>query len=216
MSVVPPALDHPPPAQPAAPLAVLTQEAGLVDVDAALGDNAGAAGTGVVLNSTGEVLTNNHIITGAIGIKVAVIATAVSYTATVVGRDATTDAAVVQLAQASGLAVAPFGDSDSLQVGDAVIGIGNAGGGGGTPAAAPGTVTGLHQSIVATTDDGSAPEHLTGLIDPNAQIRPEDSGGPLYDDRGRIVGTDTAGGGTEPASSSRSRYRSILRSPLPT
>jgi S1-C subfamily serine protease len=77
-----------------------------------------------------------------------------------------------------------------VKVGDAVTGLGNAGGAGGTPIEATGTVTGLGKSITAS--DGSSSERLTGLIETNAGIQPGDSGGPLVDANGYVIGMDTA------------------------
>ncbi len=77
---------------------------GLVDVLSTDGDeDATSAGTGIVLSSTGEVLTNNHVIEGATSTKVTDIGNGQTYTATIVGYDATQDVAVLQLQGASGL-----------------------------------------------------------------------------------------------------------------
>ncbi|HEV3292013.1 MAG TPA: trypsin-like peptidase domain-containing protein, partial [Streptosporangiaceae bacterium] len=97
-------------------------------------------GTGIVLTSTGEVLTNNHVIEGATSIKAIDIGNGRTYTATVVGYDASHDVAVIQLQNASGLTTASLGDSATVQTGDRVVALGNAGGRGGTPSAAAGTV----------------------------------------------------------------------------
>ncbi|HXR23478.1 MAG TPA: trypsin-like peptidase domain-containing protein, partial [Acidimicrobiales bacterium] len=166
---------------------------GLVDVNTTLGyQHAEAAGTGVVLTSTGEVLTNNHVIDGATSISVTDVGNGRVYTATVVGYDRSRDVAVIQLSGASGLKVASIGDSSSVRIGEAVVGIGNGGGQGGTPSAAGGSVIGLGKSITATEDDGGNPEQLSGLIEVNANIQPGDSGGPLVDTAGRVLGIDTA------------------------
>ena len=77
-------------------------------------------------------LTNNHVIRGATSIKVTDVGNGRSYTAKVVGYDATKDVAVIQLQNASGLTTASLGDSSSVQNGDAVTALGNAGGKGGT------------------------------------------------------------------------------------
>ena len=66
-------------------------------------DGAAAAGTGMVLTSDGEVVTNHHVVEGATTIKVKVMSTGTTYTAKVVGTDATDDVAVLQLEDASGL-----------------------------------------------------------------------------------------------------------------
>ena len=166
---------------------------GLVDVDTNLGyANEAAAGTGIVLTSGGEVLTNNHVIDGATSIRVTDLGNGRAYTATVVGYDRASDVAVLKLRDASGLKVVSLGDSSTVRRGDAVVGIGNAGGLGGTPSVAGGSVTALDQSITATEQDGGNPEKLTGLIEVNAQIEAGDSGGPLVDTAGKVVGMDTA------------------------
>jgi len=127
---------------------------GLVDIDTVLGfQEEEAAGTGIVLTSSGEVLTNNHVINGATAISVRDIANGRGYSATVVGYDTTKDVGVLQLHDASGLQTASIGNSSNVSVGQTVVGIGNAGGTGGTPNPAGGTVTGLNQSITAT-DEG--------------------------------------------------------------
>src|SRR5208283_4350700 len=72
------------------------------------------------------------------------------------------------------------------------VAIGNAGGTGGTPAVAGGSVTGLGKSITATEQGGGNAEQLKALIEVNANIQPGDSGGPLVDTAGTVVGIDTA------------------------
>ena len=166
---------------------------GLVDVVSTLGDEqATAAGTGIVLTSNGEVLTNNHVIDGATSIKVTDIGNGRTYTATVVGYDATQDVAVIQLQNASGLTTASLGDSSTVQTGDNVVALGNAGGKGGTPSVAAGTVTALNQSITASDEGSGNSEQLTGLIETNADIQPGDSGGSLVNSYGQVIGMDTA------------------------
>jgi S1-C subfamily serine protease len=166
---------------------------GLVDVVSTDGDeNATSAGTGIVLTSTGEVLTNNHVIEGATAIKVTDIGNGKTYTAKVVGYDATQDVAVIQLENASGLTIASLGDSSSVATGASVVALGNAGGKGGTPSVATGTVTALNQSITASDELSGASEQLTGLIEDNADIQPGDSGGSLVNSYGQVIGMDTA------------------------
>jgi S1-C subfamily serine protease len=167
---------------------------GLVDVNSNFSYQGSAgAGTGIVISSNGEVLTNNHVIDGATQITATDIGNGRTYKATVVGYDPTHDLAVLQLQGASGLATATIGDSSKLAVGDQVVGIGNAGGSGGTPSSAGGSITALNQSITASDDSAGTSERLSGLIQVNANIQPGDSGGPLVDSQGRVVGIDTAG-----------------------
>ena len=166
---------------------------GLVDVVSTDGyQQATAAGTGIVLTSNGVVLTNNHVIDGATAIKVTDIGNGRTYTAKVVGYDASHDVAVLQLQNASGLTTASLGDSSSVKTGDSVVALGNAGGKGGTPSVAAGTVTGLNQSITASDELGGTSEQLTGLIETNANIQPGDSGGSLVNAYGQVIGIDTA------------------------
>jgi S1-C subfamily serine protease len=166
---------------------------GLVDVVSTLGDEqATAAGTGIVLTSTGEILTNNHVIDGATSIKVTDVGNGRTYTAKVVGYDATQDVAVIQLQNASGLTVASLGDSSTVRTGDNVVALGNAGGKGGTPSVAAGTVTALNQSITASDEGSGNSEQLTGLLETNADIQPGDSGGSLVNAYGQVIGMDTA------------------------
>jgi S1-C subfamily serine protease len=166
---------------------------GLVDINTELGyQGAAAAGTGIVLTADGEILTNNHVVEGATSIKVTDIGNGKTYTASVVGYDRSHDIAVLKLANASGLATESLGDSSSVQVGDAVVGIGNAGGTGGTPSAAAGKVTALNQSITASDQSNSSSEQLTGLIQVDANIQSGDSGGALVNANGQVIGVDTA------------------------
>jgi S1-C subfamily serine protease len=164
-----------------------------VDINTVLKyQGAQAAGTGMVLTSSGVILTNNHVIDGATSISVTVVSTGATYTAKVVGDDPTQDVAVLQLQNASGLQTAKLGDSNSVSVGQSVTGVGNAGGVGGTPSAAAGTVTALNQPITASDESGQNVQHLTGMIETNAGIQAGDSGGPLYDSKGNIIGMDSA------------------------
>ena len=168
--------------------------AGVVDIYTVLGyQNAEAAGTGIILTADGEILTNNHVIAGSTVIKVVVVTTGKSYTAKVVGTDAADDIAVVQLTGASGLVPAHLGDSSKVQVDDPVVAVGNAGGQGGTPTTATGKVTALDQQIVASDENGSNQEQLQGLIQIDARLQAGESGGPLYNGAGEVIGIDTAG-----------------------
>jgi S1-C subfamily serine protease len=123
------------------------------------------------------------------------VTTGHKYAATVVGTDPTHDVAVLQLRNASGLQTARLGTAAEVaatQVGDAVTGVGNAGGTGGVPSAATGKVIALDQSLTATDENGQNPERLTGMIEVDAPIAAGDSGGPLYNAANRVIGMDTA------------------------
>jgi len=166
---------------------------GVVDVTTRLGIEGGeAAGTGMVLSSSGYVLTNNHVVDGATSVSVTDVGNGQTYTATVVGTDASDDIAVLKLRDASGLRTVSLGNSSSLSVGTALTAIGNAGGVGGTPSVAGGQVTALNQSITATDESDQSTEQLNGLIQTDAALQPGDSGGPLVNAKGQVVGMDTA------------------------
>ena len=189
---------------------------GLVDIVSTLSyQQAEAAGTGQVLTSSGEVLTNNHVIDGATSIKATDIGNGRTYTAKVVGYDKTGDIAVLQLQGASGLATVSPGNSSQVTSGEQVVALGNAGGKGGTPSVAAGTITALNQSITASDDDGSSSEQLSGMLETNANIQPGDSGGPLVNTAGQVIGIDTAAStGTQtPAGQSPSGQSPFGQSP---
>ena len=169
---------------------------GLVDINSTLSyEGASGAGTGIVLTATGEILTNNHVIDGATSISVTDVGNGKTYKATVVGYDKTHDIAVLQLQGASGLQTAKIGDSSKATVGESVVAVGNAGGTGGTPSAAGGSIIALNQHITASDELGGASEQLTGLIEVNADVQPGDSGGSLVNSAGQVVGIDTAASG---------------------
>jgi S1-C subfamily serine protease len=164
---------------------------GLVDINT--NTQAGpAAGTGMVVTPQGEVITNNHVISGATSISVTDIGNGRTYPATVVGYDRKHDVAVIMIQGASGLQTVPLGDSSTVKVGADVVTLGNAGGVGGTPSAAGGSVDALNQSIKANDPEVAGDsESLRGLIEINGDIQPGDSGGPLVSGS-KVVGMDTA------------------------
>ncbi len=153
-----------------------------------------AAGTGIVLTSDGEVLTNYHVVESSTSVKVTLpgdgAGTGKAYTASVVGVDQSADVALLQLKDASGLTVAKI-DDDTLETGDDVTAVGNAGGTG-TLTAADGDVTDLSASITTQSEDTVAGEKLTKMIETSADVVAGDSGGPLLDAEGEVVGIDTA------------------------
>ena len=149
-----------------------------------------AAGSGMVLTSSGEVLTNNHVIRGATTIKIVVPNTGRTYAARVVGYDVADDVAVLQAVGASNMSTVTT-TSSKLTVGAAVTAIGNAGGTG-KLASATGVITRLRDSVVVSDDQGGA-VRLTGMIGVNASVVPGDSGGPLMNSSGEVIGMDTAG-----------------------
>jgi serine protease Do len=149
-----------------------------------------AAGTGIIVSADGYILTNNHVISGASTMNV-VTSSGKSYSATLVKADTTHDLALLKI-NATGLPAATLGDSDSVQVGEDVVAIGNALG------QFQNTVT---QGIISATkrsvtagDQGSfsASETLSGVFQTDAAINSGNSGGPLLDATGAVIGINTA------------------------
>jgi S1-C subfamily serine protease len=151
------------------------------------------AGTGMVLTPGGLVLTNNHVVADTSGLTAQLAGRGPVYRAVVIGVDPTQDVAVIQLEGATGLPITPFDLSGSLGVGDPVTGLGNALGRDRAPVAAKGTVTSLDETILVEDQEATIVETLDGVVCFNAPIQPGDSGGPLLEASGRVIGMDTAG-----------------------
>jgi S1-C subfamily serine protease len=166
-----------------------------------------AAGTGMVLNAGGLVLTNNHVIENATKITATSVATGKTYPARVVGYDVTGDVAEIQLEGASGLRPITAADPASVKSGISVVAMGNAEGQS-QIVPATGQVTGLNQTITASDQGGTVTsETLHGMIQTNADIVAGDSGGPLANAAGQVIGMDTAGNDvTTPGQQSAAGY----------
>jgi S1-C subfamily serine protease len=171
---------------------------GVVEIQTRYGTDPGArgAGTGMVLTSSGQVLTNNHVIRGATQIRVRVPQTQRTYRANVLGYSISADVALLRLAGASGLETVALGNSSTVEVGDDVSAVGNAGGTG-RLTVKDGIVTARGVTIsVGDGRDGTV--RLSRLIETSADLERGDSGGPLLDASGRVIGVNaaaTAGGG---------------------
>jgi S1-C subfamily serine protease len=154
-------------------------------------DGAEAAGTGMVLTSDGEVVTNHHVVEGATSIKVKVMSTGTTYTARVVGTDATDDVAVLQLDDASGLDTVTT-DDDGVSTGEAVTAVGDGNGTVGYLSAATGSVLATDQSITTRSQGTASGEQLTDLVEISSDVVGGYSGGATYDADGEVVGMTTA------------------------
>jgi putative serine protease PepD len=144
------------------------------------------SGTGIVLNDKGLILTNDHVISGASSLTVAAKgSSSLARTATLVGEEANEDLALIKV-DPSGLGLKPLtlASSKSVQVGDAVYAIGNPYGLDET--LTRGIVSALGRSI-------SAPNgaKITGAIQTDAALNPGNSGGPLLDDEGQVIGVNS-------------------------
>jgi S1-C subfamily serine protease len=180
------------PAPPRDPSAIVGQVGPqVVNISTKFGyNNAVGAGTGIVIDPNGVVLTNNHVISGATDISAFDVGNGQTYGVDVVGYDRTADVAVLQLRGAGGLPTAAIGGG--VAVGDPIVALGNVGGQGGTPSAVAGRVVALNQTVSATDTLTGAEENLGGLIQADAAIKPGDSGGPMVNNGGQVVGMNTA------------------------
>ncbi len=140
-------------------------------------------GTGMVIDSQGHILTNNHVVGGATEIQV-LLDNGKQYRAKLVGTDAKTDLAVIQISAPEPLPYVTFGDSDKVEVGEWVVTIGH-------PRGLDQTVT---QGIISA-------KHRRGIMDPStyqdylqtdAAINPGNSGGPLLNLEGEVIGVNAA------------------------
>jgi S1-C subfamily serine protease len=141
------------------------------------------------------VLTNNHVIDGATAVTVKLVdpapGPAVTYTARVVGYDATDDVALLRLQGASGLPAETFGNSSDVTLGTPVLALGNAEGHGGAKPAV-GIINALNRSIQASDEGSGGTEDLNHMLQTNAGIQQGDSGGALANNAGQVIGMITA------------------------
>jgi putative serine protease PepD len=159
-------------------------------------------GTGMIISSDGEVITNNHVIelyseggkTGSI--TVTEYGQTKPLPATLIGYDQTKDAALLKINNASGLQTVTFGNSSKAVVGDSVVAIGNALGlSAGTPTVTQGIISALGRQVTAG-GIGTQTETLQNMIQTDAAINSGNSGGPLIDTAGQVIGMNTAVAGT--------------------
>jgi len=139
-------------------------------------------GSGVIVTPDGYIVTNNHVVDGADTVKVSMQDNR-EFTAKVVGKDADSDVAVLKI-EASGLPYVPFGNSDTVQVGDIVLAMGN-------PFGIGQTVTmGIVGATHRNTREGI--EKYEDFIQTDASINPGNSGGALVSIKGELIGINTA------------------------
>jgi len=143
----------------------------------------GAVGSGFVFDDEGNIITNQHVVDGASTISVT-FPDGSSYRATVVGTDPSTDLAVIHVeAPAAKLVPLQLGDSSEVRVGDPVVAIGSPFGLEGTVTS--GIVSALHRQMTAPNEFT-----ITDSIQTDAAINHGNSGGPLLDGRGRVIGVN--------------------------
>ena len=145
-----------------------------------------SVGTGLVVTADGDVLTNAHVVNGAGTLRVRFAGETDARSAKVTASDATHDLALLHVAGVTGLTPAVFAQAGDLQVGDEVVAIGFALDLDGGPSVTRGIVSALDRSWPIS---GSV---LDGLIQTDAPISSGNSGGPLVNNRGQVVGVNTA------------------------
>jgi putative serine protease PepD len=188
-----------------------------------------ATGTGVILTADGQILTNYHVISGAVdsgGTVTVTYQNGSRTTATVTGTDRSLDIAVITAAHASGLTPAVLGDSAAVAVGDSVVAIGNPEGLTGTVTS--GIISAKNRQVTVQVDEGStrgnggfgfpsfpgygssANSGSTGdtatyqALQTDAALNPGNSGGPLINAAGQVIGINSAmysGSGTSSSAS---------------
>jgi putative serine protease PepD len=191
------ALDAPAPAQqtanaPAGSLEAVASKLLPSVVELQVSGSVGAgAGSGFVLSTDGYILTNNHVVQVAVngGTIQAVFRDGKKTAAKVVGRDPTTDIAVVKVDGVSGLTPVELGRSDDLRVGQGVVAIGS-------PFELAGTVTSgivsaLHRPVRAGGSNGDQAT-VMDAVQTDAAINPGNSGGPLANTAGQVIGINSA------------------------
>ncbi|HVU97360.1 MAG TPA: trypsin-like peptidase domain-containing protein [Puia sp.] len=142
-----------------------------------------ASGSGFIISSDGFVVTNNHVIEGAREIRVA-LADSRTVNADLTGADPSTDIAVLKI-DVGGLKSLSFADSESLQPGQIAIAIGN-------PLGLQHTVTAGVVSALGRTLRASNGRLIDDIIQTDASLNPGNSGGPLVNSLGQVIGVNTA------------------------
>jgi putative serine protease PepD len=155
----------------------------ILSASSAHGGSMVGIGSGFVVDARGLVLTNNHVVDGARTMRVR-FSNGVVREAQVLGRDRGLDLALLRVKLPAGVPVAPLGDSDSVQVGDTAIAIGS-------PFGIEQTVT---QGIISAVQRDWQPGYgriQRNLLQTDAPLNPGNSGGPLLNDRGEVIGINT-------------------------
>jgi S1-C subfamily serine protease len=134
------------------------------------------------------------VIRDATSVEVSLPGNERTYQAQIVGADTSADIAVLRISPVPGTHSAPIGNSGAVSVGSTVVALGNRAGAGGPPVLAAGVISATGRTIAAADGASGFTETLHNMLQTTAKIQPGDSGGPLADSAGVVVGVDTAAG----------------------
>lgn len=150
-----------------------------------------SAGTGMIVTADGYILTNKHVIDGANSIKVVLDSGETYDKVTLVGTDPLNDVAYLKINDVTDLPTVTLGDSKTITTGQPVIAIGNALGQY-QNTITYGIISGTGRSLTAYASDYSSSENLSDMIQTDAAINSGNSGGPLVNAAGEVIGINTA------------------------
>lgn len=150
-----------------------------------------AAGTGMIISKNGYIMTNKHVIDGATSAAVVLSNGRTYKNVPIVGSDPLNDIAFLKIPNATNLKPVTLGDSKTVRVGQSVIAIGNALGQYQNTVTS-GIISGLGRPVEASAEDGTGVENLSDLLQTDAAINSGNSGGPLLNTSGQVIGMNTA------------------------
>jgi putative serine protease PepD len=165
----------------------IAQAAGVIAPSVVTISSESGTGTGIIVSADGEVLTNQHVIDGADEVQVRLFGATSPITADVLAEDEGNDLALLKLRDQSGLTPAVFADPESIAVGDQVVAVGYALALDGGPSVTSGIISALNRTLQLDSE-----VFLNALIQTDAAISSGNSGGPLINLRGEVVGVNTA------------------------
>ena len=149
-------------------------------------------GTGIIVSSDGYILTNSHVISdGEVDTITVDLYDGNTYSGDVLWYDSSLDLAIVKI-DATGLTAADLGDSDDVQIGDYALAIGNPLGLNYERSVTSGIISGLNRTITTTDETTGQTNNMEGLIQTDAAINSGNSGGPLVNSSGQVIGINTA------------------------
>ncbi len=166
-------------------------EPATVDISAS-GPLGADAGTGMIISPSGLVLTNNHVINDSMTLAAQINGAGKKYTATVVGADPTADVALLQLHGGTHFKTVQIGDSSQVVLGQPVVAIGNALDLPGPETVTDGVISAISRDVPVSDPVTGLQEDLKGVLQTSAPISSGNSGGPLVDASGQVIGMDTA------------------------